>query len=431
MSIYKKNASYSNILRLLLTAIISIIIVFKLQFNSMQIIAFLVLLVNVGIIYKSRRNSYSLLVGFLMLYFNYGIVVGEYLAKNKQPELNSIRMINNGYYYNLGIVMLLLFLVIYLVFIKVNDKSKYNAMYFKNNSIIFYSILIALVLICIFCVNRVRGYSYSVNISPIYEYSYILFIFLIRYSNNDGRKKIIIFLIASIFIIQDFYYGGRITSIQISLVIITGFYLNKINIKNLTIGVFIGIIIMSFVSSYRGSYSLDRASIMSVWENLKKDLFVDYTAIYAYNSSITHIAGGDFFNFGYKMKSFFGFIVSIFIGENSEIAKMGNVTRLVDPIYNNIGGGLIFSHFYFWLGWIGIVIGGIVISVILNKLIKGKHQISNLMLIGFIATMPRWYLYSPLAIFRSVFVFIPIAYVICIIIEGFFKGVRKNENITN
>ena len=50
--------------------------------------------------------------------------------------------------------------------------------------------------------------------------------------------------------------------------------------------------------------------------------------------------------------------------------------------------------------------------MLINKLFQSKKEIHRLMIIGIIATVPRWYLYTPLILFRAVIIFIPIGYMI-------------------
>lgn len=412
---------YQNILFIMILSILSITFIWIFDFKNTQLLALGVLIINIYIVYKWRNNKYLLLLSLPMLYFTYGIVVGEYLAQNYQPVFNSLRSIDDGKYYDMAIVMLLLFWVIYVSFTKFTNNDIENKLEFRENDLIFGGIYIILLYICVFCINRVRGDSYSVQITTVYEYSYILFIFLILYSGSKKTKNILILILASIFIMQDFYYGGRITSIQILLVILAGLYRDKLNLRNMIMGLLIGVFVMSIISTYRNSYSLDNLSMTNIWKDLKDSLFVDATGVYAYGSSVTHIAGREYFSVSDKIKSLLGFIVNVFINSSSDLAKMGNVTNIVSPIYLNIGGGIIFSHFYFWLGWIGIILSGILTALIQNRLICGRTELANLMLIGFIATMPRWYLYTPLSLFRTVLFFIPIGYFLCCKAETVFK----------
>ena len=79
-----------------------------------------------------------------MLYFTYGIVVGEYLAQNYQPVFNSLRSIDDGKYYDMAIVMLLLFWVIYVSFTKFTNNDIENKLEFRENDLIFGGIYIIL-----------------------------------------------------------------------------------------------------------------------------------------------------------------------------------------------------------------------------------------------------------------------------------------------
>lgn len=397
---------------ILIIMIISIIAIWIFNIEGVNLLAIFILSISIYTIYKVRKNKYLLILNVVMLYFTYGIVVGEYLVGNKQPTFNDLRNFNNGQYYTIALVMLFIFILIYSIILNKKEYDEKFNIKFKSNNLIYLGLLVLLIYIGVFEINRSVGDSYKVAVTSVYEYSYILFLFIILYSGNDKIKKIIIYTIASIFIIQDFYYGGRVTSIQITLVIVTTLFIDKVNMKNLLIGIFFVVILMSAISIYRLSYSLQNINLSDIIANLKEDLFVDSTAVYAYGSSITHIAGKDYFSLQECITSMIGFIVNIFFGSNSKLAKMGNVTKLVYPIYTNIGGGIIFSHFYFWMGWFGVILIPALISLLINKLFQSKKEIHRLMIIGIIATVPRWYLYTPLILFRAVIIFIPIGYMI-------------------
>lgn len=422
---------YKDILLTTIICILYTLCIYIFNLDIIQIVALTILAVSIYNIYRTRKNRYLLLLNVIMLYFTYGIVMGEYLLQNNQPTFNNLRSFNGGEYYNRAVIMLFIFIVIYSIIIRNINYDISNNIKFKDNSIIFICIYILLIYIGVFCIDRVRSTSYSVNISSAYEYSYILFIFLCAYTNNERIKKYMVLILACIFIIQDFYYGGRITSIQIMITILSTLYIEKINLKQISIGMFIAIIIMNTISVYRVSYSIDSISLGNIIENLTQEMFVDDTATHAYGASITHIAGSEYFSIRDRINSFLGFILSIFLGGGSEITKLGNVTSLVHTVYTNVGGGIIFSHFYFWLGNMGLYIAPLIVGTMIIKLLKGKGQLSSLMLIGFITSMPRWYLYTPLALFRVVMFFIPIGYILCILAEKFLRGVSKIESITN
>ena len=71
------------------------------------------------------------------------------------------------------------------------------------------------------------------------------------------------------------------------------------------------------------------------------------------------------------------------------------------------------THFFFWLGWIGVVIIACIVVCVLNRI--GSHGSSDLLVLITIAITvysPRWYLYSPLAFVRGPFVFVPLMYML-------------------
>ena len=95
------------------------------------------------------------------------------------------------------------------------------------------------------------------------------------------------------------------------------------------------------------------------------------------------------------------FLKSIFLGSNS---NSGNVTLFVKEHYfSNEGGGLFPTNFYFWGGWIGVFIASIIISVIFNKFFSSNNELLKMINVIIIVTIPRWFIYSPLILFRTMF----------------------------
>ena len=192
---------YINIMVILIIMIISIIAIWIFNIEGVNLLAIFILSISIYTIYKVRKNKYLLILNVVMLYFTYGIVVGEYLVGNKQPTFNDLRNFNNGQYYTIALVMLFIFILIYSIILNKKEYDEKFNIKFKSNNLIYLGLLVLLIYIGVFEINRSVGDSYKVAVTSVYEYSYILFLFIILYSGNDKIKKVIIYTIASIFII--------------------------------------------------------------------------------------------------------------------------------------------------------------------------------------------------------------------------------------
>lgn len=188
-----------------------------------------------------------------------------------------------------------------------------------------------------------------------------------------------------------------------------------------------GILVNSFVNAYRQSYDLGDVSLINTTKDFFNMYFVFDTPVYAYYSSATQIASESLSNLEEKMISALSFLGSIFGGEST---GYGNLTNYVSSNYfKNIGGGLYPTYFYFWFGWLGVIASSLILVLILNKInSENLNEIHKLIFVTIIFSVPRWYLYTPLSLFRPVFLMIIIAYILSIINKSFdkTKSIYKN-----
>lgn len=258
-------------------------------------------------------------------------------------------------------------------------------------------------------------YTYNqARITPYYEYLTIIILFAIRYSGKIKYKINIIIILSLMLMIQDFLYGGRITSLQICFILMVTIFKEKINFKNLFKIFFIGIFLLSFIGAYREQYKF--TNLLIVINQLIKGGFAFDTPIYAYYSSATHVAASEILDNSIKINSLKEFLFNILFG-NSD--NLGNITSYISKnLIYNVGGGLIFSYFYFWLNYVGTIIIGIIVVIILNNITKFQSDLLDVMYIYLCISVPRWYLYTPLNIFRGTFIIIPIIFGVSKLIDN-------------
>lgn len=389
--------------------------------------ATLTLLFSILFFYKSRKNLPVSLVAFFILYCNYSIVIAEYLVGGDLSiPIYEVKTLEN---YGISIRSLLLFISVIAVFYngKKVDLSKFKLIP-KDNIIIFYSLFLILIYILLFAIGRGDLVSYSVRVSPLYEYSSLLFLFAYYFSGKSKMRVFLITCLITLFILQDFYYGGRVTSVQLIFLFLVTIFIQKLSFKFILIGGFVGMLLQSLVSAYRASYSLDSINLINIFTDLKKGYFVFSTPIAAYYASATHVAAFQIAPLNIRLSSLFAFIISIFVGSKNEL---GNVTEYVTNHYfGSIGGGIIPTHFYFWLGWAGVILISIVLVLLMNKLGGLKNDFQKLCAITVILTVPRWYLYSPLSLFRPL-ILMSVLYIIFYVTNIILVGSASKNKIIN
>lgn len=370
--------------------------------STNKIFSVLVIISSIFLLVKSRNNLGLFIMAFFLLYSNYSIAVGEYLVGGDIAA--PMVQVKNDYTYGILIRMMLVFSVILCIFIKKQKGDSFKNLELKDNILIFSLLTLINIYILIFGINRNELTTYTVSTKPIYEYSYLFVILSYYFSGDSKKKKAFLVGLVLIFMLQDFYYGGRITSIQLSILLLLTVFSKYFNyMKVLIIGVF-GIVLNSFVAIYRTQYSLENINVIETISNLKNNLFVFDTPVFAYYASATHVASVDLLEWNLRLKSFFYFITSLITGSNNDLA---NVSEYINKnIYMNLGGGVIFSHFYFWLGWAGVILISIILCYLINKFSTSISDLGIILFIIIICTVPRWYLYTPLLLFRPMFIIV-------------------------
>lgn len=384
--------------------VFTILLLYLLTFrnvNTMTFDASVALAMSFYWLKKNKDSNLLFIMTLFIFYCIYSITMGEYFFKDSLGV--PMMEVNVADIYGVAIRILMVFVFILTMFV---DKPSKNSikMRYKDNSFIYYVLVVVLGLVGLLGVNRNVGSSYVVNTTPIYEYSSILFLFAYYSSGNKKNKKIFISLTLFTFVLQDFYLGGRITALQLMIVFLFCMLDELLNSKTIFAGAIGGIVVNVVVGVYRSTYSFSGLSIVNILNELIRKKFVFDTATYSYYASATHIASvrKGSASLAIRLTSFWEFIKSIVTGSENPIS---NVTRFVsDNYYTNIGGGVIPSHFYFWLGWIGVILSAFFVVVMLNKMMKSNSDFALLSLTTVAVTAPRWFLYNPLLLFRAQFI---------------------------
>ncbi|MFU7590433.1 hypothetical protein ACMX9J_16015 [Priestia sp. RMT2NF4] len=382
---------------------------------------------SILLLFKSRKNLPMFLVSFFILYCNYSVVMGEYfIGGSLGVPLLQVKTIEH---YGLNIRILLIFTsIVALLYKSRNVKQNSYSLVVKDNIAIFLGLLLILLYILAFGVNRADLSSYSVSITPLYEYSSILFLLAYYFSGNSKIRICILALLLVPYVLQDFYYGGRITSLQLILLFLVTVFLKRLSVKLVLVNGFIGIFLNSLVGAYRKSYSLDSLNIIDVFINIKDNLFVFDTPVFAYYSSATQIAASKVMSISDRLNSFEGFIGSIFAGESS--SEIGSVSRYVSTHYfMNVGGGFITSFFYLWLGLAGVILISLIVVFIFNKVGTGKNDYWRLVTVLIIFSTPRWYMYTPLSLIRPVLLF-SVLYLIVMLVHTMLVKIAGGKKLT-
>lgn len=320
--------SFSFKIKLFIISLLLICISFiEINYYTNIVCAILTLVFSGVLLYKARKNLLLILIFGFIFYCNYSIVVGEYIVGGDLGV--SFDEVKNPYYYGINIRIILLFTSIVAIFLDPPLNIRKVNLIPKDNIYIFGSIIFILVLILIFGVDRSPLTSYSVRITPIYEYGTILFLFAYYFSGKSNVKRYILLLLMILFILQDFYYGGRITSLQLIFLLISVLFSEKFTKKPINTQIILygvcGVFLYKLIGEYRKAYSLNSVNILDLFRSLISNYFVFDTPIYAYYASATHIAASEVAGLEVRLNSLLAFVKAIFIGSrdiNSNITKL-------------------------------------------------------------------------------------------------------------
>jgi len=371
----------------------------------MNIYAILIICMSLYLIYKHRNNKVLFLVFLFIFYCNYSICVGEYSLPNLHlPYFEELRFFSVNYY-NQGIIVLFLFMLFFSLFFKDRSRDNNFKLQTKSNTFIFLLLILLLIYIFLFCFNREQSTNYTVKITPLYEYSLIIFLFAIQYSDTK-IKKIILCILSFFYILQDLIWGGRITSVQLILLFAFTIFYKFLTKKRIIFFFIIGIFCMSSVGFYRNSYSIEKGFFSNIVNYLQNNLFVLDTAASSYGASVIQLYVVQFITISERIASFFNYFFYIFAGNIFSVSDLlgkdtiTHVPNFIGLYYAHSGGGIFPFYFYFWFGWIGTVIAGILMAKYITFFTKQISELGKIMFITILIYTPRWFLYSPINAFR-------------------------------
>lgn len=366
-------------------------------------IAAAVMILSMYLVWYVRKNSELVFVFLVILYSNYSICYSSYLNIIKGTMYVGFV---NDYVSTIGINILFVFLFFLLLFMPNeinNSPERKNTIYNYNyNKFILFGIYILLAYIFAFGFKRPEKLGERGTPYPIYEYSIILFILGFYFSGNIKFHIRLLSLFIIVFSFQNFFYGGRIMGIQFILVYITYFYMYKINMFNKIPLLIMLIVLFTILGNIRANHNIDKDVLMEIFNKMKRIRFTMDTAYSSYYTSLTFLKCENIFNYRERILLFVEYIKSIFLGNS--IVKYGMLQNISKKYYLHYNGGLFPYFFHFYLGWIGVALSGLIISLyirIVNSIHEKNNDYIKLLAIYFIVSAFRWYLYYPTPIIRG------------------------------
>lgn len=368
------------------------------SFEVNTFICMLVLLISILSLIYIKNNLSILLMWFFIAYSNYSIVVGVYLEPTIRPSL-LYNQINDLSTYGVAILQLLIFNIVLFFSALKFEKTKFDSNVFVKNRnkdyLLYFILAISFVVIMLKEYTVVEGSEGSS--SSLYEYDLILLILQFYFSGNIKILKSISTLLGFIYILTSLINGTRIEALSCILIICL-MNIKNLKKKNIIIAGFIGILLFNFIGNTRGNYDNFFISMQNSFYDLIESKLVFNTCTYAYFPCLAMI---DYFkNYDLNTGMYFlrEFLVDVIVGNGY---NDGNLIYFIRKIYFHNFGGVSTGFFYVWFGSIGAFVFGFIVHFYIS-LSAIKKDIYKYIYMYFVATVPRWYLYGPLPLFRGI-----------------------------
>lgn len=393
---------------------INYIISFEMNDISIVLTAILILLLSIYNLIKSLGNWYLTIIFSCISYFNYSILMANYISIYEETFFTSLV---NDPVSKIGINILLLFMLVITLTMpnKIKkDTLKINSLINKEkqNNILVIGISFILILILVYGFGRPDVVGERGTPSQLYEYSLIFFIVGFYFSGNSKLNTSLITIILFLFAIQNFIFGGRVTGIQLIICWFLMLHSYKMNIYKLFPWILVLFILMSSIGSFRANFNLSTQSLMIILKDLLIKKFALDTAYSAYYTSLTFLKLEEFDGSIIRLGMFKNFILSMFLG-GSRVAN-SNLASYSRQFYVHYMGGVLPFFFHYYLGWIGVIFSAYIVSKyckMINKLSLSSSGLIKCISIFLVCHVFRWYLYSPSGLFRGVGLTIIIYYV--------------------
>ena len=421
--------------KLILLFCVSLVLIFSINnLYYSNLIAYMVLIINLYGLIKSRKNPLIFFLFLARFYFDYSIIISKYISTTPNFALFFQNYATDKSMF-VGISSLFVFHATLLLFLKENV-FKYNALLFEKTDKlkeinVKHSKANLFILLLILSIAFILVDYLFIHLLPIkrtiYEYLLIPFIVAIYFSKNKPYfRKIILFLII-ISTAVNMINGGRIVSLQPILAYFFIIFYEKISTKKIVLFTIFGIIFFTIAGLY-GDILVEKGNIKTltpekIIETFSERKFALDTSISSYWTGTTYIESMKYISNKERIINFVQFNTSYAL-----LGKLSNYTELVDissKYFLHYYGGFITSYYYFWLGYAGIILIAFYISFLLNYSYENNKKSSDfkkILYVYILSCLPRWYLYYPTSLVRGVI----LLYIVYIISKIFIKNSELN-----
>lgn len=384
--------------------------------NNLPCVGLAIVGLSIYMLFKARNNRLLLYLFMVIMLVNISIGINDFIQMGEGiSEWQSIGLRNTCYNMQAAKAMLLFWTIVNCF---VNYSVCSNCEGLKNieemrhtNKYIAYGCFIVLIIILAYAVvvevPQHLGGAYESIENPLYEYSVLLFVISWMYSKNI-RLLNRFYIIYCIFFAATFMLMGDRSSISMYILFyLVTHYKGKLNFNRIVVFGGAGVILMNMLSVFRSNGLLALKEMISLL--IKQGFYID-TGSWAYYGGLSMIGVSNAID--KRGVLFWSFIKSLF-GINDEYSNLTLYARNYSDRFYNADGGIFPTYMLAISGYIGVVISAIIVGIIIKKLfveVKGVKLYFKFLTIIFCI---RWYVYTPLNLFRSVFIVGGVAYLFC------------------
>lgn len=403
------------------------LILFGLDYDLRPFSYLYIILINVIMVIKCRRNMLMFLILFIIAYSNYSIIYANFIGHinsiftEKITDTVSCRSLN---------VLLLFNCLLHIFMIKNIPVTPDNRVFINRNNkdwpvIIILLVILLMVFFLGFEQPEIEGGRG--NPHPIYEYSIIFFILYFYYSGGNKWIVTLGLFFVLIYSAQNQIVGGRILALQFLLCAYIFIFMHKIQIKYMLILMIIAFFFLSVIGSARGAIMEGNTDIKNVvLYTLEKGGALD-TAYAAYFASETFVYLRSIFPDGEILRLSVAFIKSIFVGASEDMV----LPNISSDYINHYGGGVYPLYMYFYMGRVGMILAVLLLRgyfLVITHLNCNSHGLSRCLSVFVVCHTFRWYLYTPLGLFRAV-LFLVVVYVSLEMVHRAKLGLYRKHRI--
>ncbi len=426
MKKYKLSNS-ENILSFIVALFGAIVLINNIVYNYPKkyvvLTAWVVIFVSLYLLIIYRRKWEFFFIFFLMLVFNYSIMITEFISPITDILYTKY---HNTVEAHIAQNLILFYLILLCVFMPrsyVSSKNIKSNIYMipeKSNNLIVYVIAVVLIYILIFEYQTPEAGQRG-ELSPLYEYSVIFFIIGFSYSKQRTTNLLLTFILL-LFVAQDFIFGGRITGLQLLVIWFLMNYSYRAKMRIVLPIMIAGFVGLSIIGATRGNYSDFESAIENVYKALVEGKLANDTSYAAFHTSVTFIKY-EIFGWNERIRIFKRFLLSMIVGGSVPDSSLPIVTS---KHYIHSAGGMLPMHFHYYMGWFGIVIAAAITGIYMH-IVATVNEISSPIIkciaVYFVAGFSRWYLYSPSNLLRGCTI-LCVVYFVFAVMDGLIKKHR-------